>query len=118
MILAGRRINDNVGQRVARECVRRLFRRKRHQCGCVTVLGLTFKENVPDTRNSKVLDIVRELQSFGVDVQVHDPLASPDEAKHEYGLDADARWRRCKPADAVILAVAHRGLCPAAAGRW
>ena len=52
----------------------------------VTVLGLTFKENVPDTRNSKVLDIVRELQSFSIDVQVHDPLASPDEAKHEYGM--------------------------------
>jgi UDP-N-acetyl-D-glucosamine/UDP-N-acetyl-D-galactosamine dehydrogenase len=106
VILAGRRINDNVGFRVARECVRRLFGRG-NGGSQVTILGLTFKENVPDTRNSKVLDIVRELQSFNVDVQVHDPLASPDEAKHEYGLaltDLDS----LRPADAVILAVSHQ----------
>ena len=66
VILAGRRINDGMGQRVARECVRGLLRRKA-QSGVVTVLGLTFKENVPDTRNSRVIDIVRELQSFGSD---------------------------------------------------
>jgi UDP-N-acetyl-D-galactosamine dehydrogenase len=105
VILAGRRINDNVGFRVARECVRRLFGRG-NGGSQVTILGLTFKENVPDTRNSKVLDIVRELRSFNVDVQVHDPLASPDEAKHEYGLaltDLDS----LRPADAVILAVSH-----------
>jgi UDP-N-acetyl-D-glucosamine/UDP-N-acetyl-D-galactosamine dehydrogenase len=72
----------------------------------VTILGLTFKENVPDTRNSKVLDIVRELLSFNVDVQVHDPLASPDEAKHEYGL-ALTDLDKLRPADAVILAVSH-----------
>jgi UDP-N-acetyl-D-galactosamine dehydrogenase len=80
VILAGRRINDGVGQRVARECVRRLLRR-----GCanatVTVLGLTFKENVPDLRNSKVADIVRELTSFGLSTQVHDPLAVVEEAE-------------------------------------
>ncbi len=70
VILAGRRINDDVGFRVARECVRRLFGRGNRRHRSVTVLGLTFKENVPDTRNSKVLDIVRELQSFGVDVQI------------------------------------------------
>ena len=105
VILAGRRINDNVGFRVARECVRRLFGRG-NGGSQVTILGLTFKENVPDTRNSKVLDIVRELRSFNVDVQVHDPLASPDEAKNEYGLaltDLDS----LRPADAVILAVSH-----------
>jgi UDP-N-acetyl-D-galactosamine dehydrogenase len=105
VILAGRRINDGIGQRVARECVRGLLRRK-VQGGIVTVLGLTFKEDVPDTRNSRVIDIVRELQSFGLEVQVHDPLASVEDAKHEYdvilkGLDA------LRPADAVILAVAH-----------
>jgi UDP-N-acetyl-D-galactosamine dehydrogenase len=105
VILAGRRINDNVGFRVARECVRRLFGRG-NGGSQVTILGLTFKENVPDTRNSKVLDIVRELQSFNVEVQVHDPLASPEEARHEYDL-ALTDLDRLRPADAVILAVSH-----------
>ena len=63
MILAGRRINDGVGQRVARECIRRLYPAQRARSATVTVLGMTFKENVPDTRNSKVVDIVRELQA-------------------------------------------------------
>jgi UDP-N-acetyl-D-galactosamine dehydrogenase len=105
VILAGRRINDGMGQRVARECVRALLRRK-GAGGVVTILGLTFKEDVPDTRNSRVVDIVRELESFGLQVQVHDPLASPEDAKHEYGLtitELDA----LRPADAVILAVGH-----------
>src|SRR5215510_6946516 len=105
VILAGRRINDSMGQRVARECVRGLLRRKT-QAGVVTVLGLTFKENVPDTRNSRVIDIVRELQSFGLLVQLHDPWADDVDAKHEYGvslMELDA----LQPADAVVLAVAH-----------
>ena len=105
VILAGRRINDGTGQRVARECIRCLLRRNRSGA-VVTVLGLTFKENVPDTRNSKVVDIVRELQSFGVAVQVHDPLASADEAAHEYGIKL-VELEKLAPADAVILAVAH-----------
>jgi UDP-N-acetyl-D-galactosamine dehydrogenase len=105
VILAGRRINDGMGQRVARECIRGLLRRK-GAGGIVTILGLTFKEDVPDTRNSRVVDIVRELESFGLQVQMHDPLASPEDAKHEYGLtitELDA----LRPADAVILAVGH-----------
>ena len=105
VILAGRRINDNVGFRVARECVRRLFG-KGDGGSTVTVLGLTFKENVPDTRNSKVVDIVRELKSFNIDVQVHDPLASPEEAQHEYGI-ALTPMDKLRPADAVIFAVSH-----------
>jgi UDP-N-acetyl-D-galactosamine dehydrogenase len=106
VILAGRRINDGMGQRVARECVRRLTLRR---CvdPLVTVLGMTFKENVPDIRNSKVIDIVRELQGFGIRVQLHDPLASSDEVAHEYGLALTA-MEALQPADAVILAVAHR----------
>src|SRR5581483_8863422 len=75
IILAGRRINDDMGPRVARECARLLSRRGISK-PTVTVLGLTFKENVPDIRNTKVVDIVRELERFGVTVQVHDPLAS------------------------------------------
>jgi UDP-N-acetyl-D-galactosamine dehydrogenase len=106
IILAGRRINDGMGQRVARECIRGLIRRK-GAGGIVTILGLTFKEDVPDTRNSRVVDIVRELQSFGLEVQVHDPMANPTDVRHEYDLtitELDA----LRPADAVILAVGHR----------
>ena len=105
VILAGRRINDGMGQRVARECVRALLRRKT-QSGVVTVLGLTFKENVPDTRNSKVIDIVRELQSFGLTVQLHDPMADATDARQEYGV-ALTEFDALRPADAVVLAVAH-----------
>jgi UDP-N-acetyl-D-galactosamine dehydrogenase len=105
VILAGRRINDGVGERVARECVRRLFQRNRGSA-TVIVLGLTFKENVPDIRNSKVVGIVRELEAFGVGVQVHDPLALPSEADSEYGIKLVA-FEALRPADAVILAVAH-----------
>ena len=105
VILAGRRINDGMGQRVARECVRGLLRRKT-QGSVVTVLGLTFKENVPDTRNSRVIDIVRELQSFGLTVQLHDPWADAADAKHEYGA-ALMELGALQPADAIVLAVAH-----------
>ncbi|MET3839594.1 nucleotide sugar dehydrogenase [Bradyrhizobium sp. OAE829] len=105
VILAGRRINDGMGQRVARECVRRLLLRKTHG-GVVTVLGLTFKENVPDTRNSKVIDIVRELQSFGLTVQLHDPMADAADAKQEYDV-ALTEFDALQPADAIVLAVAH-----------
>ena len=105
VILAGRRINDGMGQRVARECVRGLLRRK-GAGGVVTILGLTFKEDVPDTRNSRVVDIVGELESFGLRVQVHDPLANPADARHEYGLTMTG-LDALQPADAVILAVAH-----------
>jgi UDP-N-acetyl-D-galactosamine dehydrogenase len=105
VILAGRRINDGMGQRIARECVRGLLRRK-GSGGVVTILGLTFKEDVPDTRNSRVIDIIRELQSFGLSVQVHDPLASAADASHEYGVTL-TELGALQPADAVILAVAH-----------
>ena len=105
IILAGRRINDGMGGRVARECMRALLQR-----GCanptVTILGLTFKENVPDIRNSKVIDIVRELARVGVSVQVHDPLAVPEDAVRQYGLTLTP-FDRLAPADAVIFAVAH-----------
>jgi UDP-N-acetyl-D-galactosamine dehydrogenase len=113
VILAGRRINDGMGQRVARECVRGLLRRK-SQSGIVTVLGLTFKEDVPDTRNSRVIDIVRELQSFGLTVQLHDPLADAADAQHEYGVRL-IDFADLRPADAVILAVGHHEYV---AGGW
>ena len=99
IILAGRRINDSMGERIARECLRGLLKRRR-RAELVTVLGLTFKENVPDIRNSKVVDIVRELQSFGVPVQVHDPYADASEADRTYGItmvvrDAGRWCSRC-----------------------
>ncbi|MBI1202294.1 MAG: nucleotide sugar dehydrogenase [Rhodopseudomonas sp.] len=106
VILAGRRINDGVGARVARECVRSLIARNCTNA-LVTVLGMTFKEDVPDIRNSRVIDIVRELEGFGVRTQVHDPLALADETEHEYGVSLTA-MSDLKPADAVILAVAHQ----------
>jgi UDP-N-acetyl-D-galactosamine dehydrogenase len=105
VILSGRRINDGVGQWIAQETVRALTLR-----GCtnaiVTVLGMTFKEDVPDIRNSKVIDIVQELERFGIRVQVVDPLARADETKHEYGLTLTP-MQNLQPADAVVLAVAH-----------
>lgn len=103
VILAGRRINDSIGVRVARECLRRLLQRG-IPTPRVTVLGLTFKENVVDVRNSQVFDIIRELQSFGVSVQVNDPLADNAAALKEYGLTLQ---NDPEPADAIILAVAH-----------
>jgi UDP-N-acetyl-D-glucosamine/UDP-N-acetyl-D-galactosamine dehydrogenase len=106
VILAGRRINDGMGQRVARECVRGLLRRKAHD-RTVTILGLTFKEDVPDTRNSRVIDIIRELQSFGLTVQIHDPFANAADARHEYGVKL-AELHALRPADAIVLAVAHQ----------
>ena len=113
IILAGRRINDGMGERVARECMRALLQR-----GCseptVTILGMTFKENVPDIRNTKVIDIARELGRVGLTVQVHDPIALPDETAHEYGITLTP-LESLKPADAVILAVAHSDYT---AGGW
>lgn len=105
VILAGRRINDDMGARIARECVRRLLKRG-SRGGVVTVLGVTFKENVPDLRNSKVVDIVRELESFGIKVQVSDPWADRTEALNEYGIELSDHKEQ-QPADAIVLAVAH-----------
>lgn len=105
VILAGRRINDEMGKRIARECIRGLLR-QRGQGGTVTILGMTFKENVPDIRNSRVIDIVRELQSFGLTVQITDPLADAHTVEEEYGVGLH-HIKELKPSDAVILAVAH-----------
>jgi UDP-N-acetyl-D-galactosamine dehydrogenase len=106
IILAGRRINDGMGQWIAHETVRALTLRNCTNA-VVTVLGMTFKENVPDIRNSKVIDIVRELERFGIRVQVHDPLALAEETKHEYGVALTA-MDALAPADVVVLAVVHQ----------
>src|SRR5713101_3630443 len=108
VILAGRRINDGMGAHIARKTVQEMIHAGRNIKGArVNVLGLTFKENCPDIRNSKVVDIVRELQEFGVQCHVHDPEADPDEALHEYGIRLRS-WDELPAADALILAVAHK----------
>jgi UDP-N-acetyl-D-galactosamine dehydrogenase len=113
IILAGRRINDSMGERIARECMRALLQHGRAN-PAVTILGMTFKENVPDIRNSKVIDIARELQRVGVAVQMADPLASSEETAQEYGIKLTP-IESLRPADAVILAVAHKDYV---AGGW
>jgi len=105
LILAGRQVNDAVGARVGQQCVRMMLQHDGAK-GPVTILGLSFKEDVPDIRNSKVVDIIRELDAFGIGVQVHDPLASPEEAFRQYGVRLLPR-QALAPSDVVILAVAH-----------
>ena len=108
VILAGRKTNDNMGKFVAEQTVKRLLRNGHAvRAARVTVLGLTFKENCPDLRNSRVVDIIAELQDYCCEVQVHDPLADPAEARAEYGLEL-VPWEQLAPAHAVILAVPHR----------
>ena len=104
-MLAGRRVNDGMGAHVGRECVRRVVALGRAS-PVVTLLGLSFKEDVPDIRNSKVIDIAREIGSFGLRVQVCDPEVDAEEAMREYGI-ALVPPERLAPADAVVLAVAH-----------
>jgi len=108
VILAGRRINDGMGAFVANRTIREMILAGHPVSGAlVTVLGLTFKEDCPDLRNSRVIDIVRELQDFGAVVQVADPLADPEEARHEYGVTLTP-FDKLEPAAAVVAAVAHR----------
>jgi UDP-N-acetyl-D-galactosamine dehydrogenase len=107
VILAGRRINDGMGKFVAEETVKNLIQSGVHvKDAKVTVLGVTFKENCPDLRNSRVIDIVRELESYGLQVCVHDPVAAADEAMHEYGVRLHG-WDELPRADAIVAAVAH-----------
>jgi len=108
VILAGRRINDGMGKFVAEQTVKHLSQAGFSVKGAhVNVLGLTFKEDCPDLRNSRVIDIIRELESYGVTVHVHDPLADPGEAVHEYGVALEA-WDELPRANAIVAAVAHR----------
>ncbi|MDQ7773546.1 MAG: nucleotide sugar dehydrogenase [Elusimicrobiales bacterium] len=108
VILAGRRINDSMGKFIAQKTVKEMVRAGHNPCGAtVTVLGITFKEDCPDLRNSKVADIISELRDYGLKVQVSDPLADPAAAEAEYGVKL-VPFDKLKPADAVVLAVAHQ----------
>jgi len=107
VILAGRRINDNMGKFIAEQTVKQMIAHGSSIKGAnVIVLGLTFKENVPDLRNSRVIDVINELRSYGVNVLVHDPVPLPEEAQHEYGVELVA-WDQLPVADAIVAAVSH-----------
>lgn len=111
IILAGRRLNDNMGKEVARRVVKLMI----HQGNCikdskVLILGVTFKENCPDIRNSRVIDVIRELEDFGCSVEVHDPWADPDEVDMEYGIQLLTEAPSedlARKFDSVVVAVAH-----------
>lgn len=108
VILSGRRINNGMGKFVAEQTMKLLSQLPRPVNELkVAVLGLTFKENVPDLRNSKVPDIINELREYGVQVVVHDPIAESEEAVHEYGIKL-VDLKQIKDVDGVIVAVAHR----------
>lgn len=108
IILSGRRINDDMGKYVAENCVKNLISADRHIRGAkVAILGFTFKENCPDTRNTKVIDIVRELEEYGITPVIADPEADAAEAKRLYGVEF-AEMDSIREMDAVVLAVAHK----------
>jgi len=106
MILAGRRVNDGMGEYVVSQLVKKMLKQRIHVEGAnVLILGLTFKENCPDLRNTKVVDIVQELSEYNIDVDITDPWCSSEEAQHEYGLVLTEAKKGFY--DAIILAVAH-----------
>ncbi|GAB3042084.1 nucleotide sugar dehydrogenase [Virgibacillus ainsalahensis] len=107
IILSGRKTNDNVGKFIATSLIKQMIKKNMPiQGSTVTILGFTFKENVPDLRNTRVIDIVKELEDFGVNVQITDAYADSVEAYEEYGVDL-LSYNELKPADAVVFAVPH-----------
>ena len=108
VILAGRRINDGMAKYIAEQTVKQIIQAGTGVKGAkVAVLGLTFKEDCPDIRNSKVVDLIHELQDYGCEVCVHDPLADPQQAELAYGIRLTAWDQLPRPADALVIAVAH-----------
>jgi UDP-N-acetyl-D-galactosamine dehydrogenase len=109
IILAGRRMNDSMGAYVASEVVKLMIKKGTPVKGATALmLGITFKENCPDIRNTRAIDIVHELADFGMTVDVYDPWASPSEVMHEYGITTMTRYPEQDGYSAVILAVAHK----------
>jgi len=108
IILAGRRLNDSMGGYVADQVVKHMVKKDIQVKGAkVLMLGFTFKENCPDVRNTRVIDIIRELETYRVDLDVFDPWANPAEVQHEYGIDVINELRPGVKYDAIVLAVAH-----------
>ncbi len=108
VILAGRRINDNMGMYVANEVIKLMANQDNPiKNSKILILGITFKENCPDIRNSKVIDVIRELESFGASLDVYDPMADQDEVRHEYGISMHTSLPE-GPYNAIVLAVGHK----------
>ena len=108
VILAGRRINDSMGKYIAEQTIKEIIQAGHSVNGSdVIVMGLTFKEDCADTRNTRVVDVINELRSYGVKVWIHDPVADAEEARHEYGIELHA-WESLPKAKAIIAAVAHK----------
>lgn len=109
IILAGRRMNDSMGKYVASEVIKLMLKNELKIKGAkILVLGITFKENCPDVRNTKVVDVVRELQSYGTEVTIYDPLANPAEVQHEYDLICSPELVEGQQYNALVLTVAHK----------
>jgi UDP-N-acetyl-D-glucosamine/UDP-N-acetyl-D-galactosamine dehydrogenase len=107
VILAGRRINDGMGKFIAEQTIKHMLAADLPVKGAnILVMGLTFKENVPDLRNSKVIDVIRELQTYGAKVWIHDPIAASSEAEHEYGVHL-TDWEAIPRCSAIVAAVSH-----------
>ena len=108
IILSGRRINDDMGKYVAENTVKKMIQANKPIKGAnVAIMGITFKENCPDSRNTGVIDIIKELKEYGVNVQVIDPVADAREVEEEYGIHLNG-FEDIKGVDAVIFAVAHQ----------
>jgi UDP-N-acetyl-D-galactosamine dehydrogenase len=108
VILAGRRINDSMAKFVAEQTIKELIKANCNVKGAkVNVLGLTFKENCPDLRNSKVAELIDELKSYGVELHIHDPVADAEEARNEYGVELES-WESLPRAEVIIAAVSHQ----------
>jgi len=118
VILAGRRINDGMGKFIAEQTIKQLIAAKRNVNGArVLVLGLTFKENCADLRNSRVIDVITELEDYGIEVLVHDAVAEADEAKAEYHIDL-VELDSIEAVDAIVAAVAHQDILDIGANDW
>lgn len=108
VILSGRRINDGLGSFIGQKTVKQMIHNGHAVKGStVTILGLTFKENCPDIRNSKVIDVIYELKEFGIEIQVFDPYADKTDAFNEYGIKL-VDWNELKPSEAIVVAVSHK----------
>ncbi len=109
IILAGRRMNDGMGDYVAQEVIKAMVKKGINVLGAnILMLGITFKENCPDIRNTKVVDVISALKEWGVDISIYDPWANPADVKHEYNLDIFSTMPTDKKFDAIVLSVAHK----------
>jgi len=118
VILSGRRINDNMGSLVAQNTVKQMIKADKNiKSSTVAIMGITFKEDCPDVRNSRVVDIIEELKEYGVNLIVHDPLADPKEVKEEYGVEL-VDLETVQNVDALVFAVAHKEFVKSSKEEW